>query len=407
MHRLTESDVHDYIKGICFKNGPPGLVGAEAEWLVRDPGAPERPVPLTLLRTLVEAAGPPPAGSTVTFEPGGQVELSSPPLQGPAAAHAALDADLAHLTAALTGAGLRLEGCGLDPLRPPHRQLQVERYTAMERYFDAGGPSGRTMMCSTASLQVCLDIGADPADAARRWRLLHRLGPVLTAAFANSPVWRGGPTGWRSARWAVWAGIDADRTRPVGGTDPVAAWTDYALRARVMAVRSDDGPWLPGGMTLAEWIAGGGPRPPGTDDLELHLSMLFPPVRPRGWYELRMIDALPAPWWPVPLAVAAALLDDAAAAEEAERAVHLLHGPGAADGSTGLWLRAARDALGDPPLAAAARTCFAAASAALSRAGALPLAALVDAYRDRYTERSRCPADDADRVPAPSVLGAS
>ncbi len=53
------------------------------------------------------------------------------------------------------------------------------------------------MMCATASLQVCLDIGADEKDATRRWRLAHALGPVLVAAFANSP-WNGdalGPAG--------------------------------------------------------------------------------------------------------------------------------------------------------------------------------------------------------------------
>ena len=60
----------------------------------------------------------------------------------------------------------------------------------MRDYFSAGGfaDAGLAMMCSTASVQVCLDIGADRADAARRWRLTHALGPLLIAAFANSPL---------------------------------------------------------------------------------------------------------------------------------------------------------------------------------------------------------------------------
>ena len=37
---------------------------------------------------------------------------------------------------------------------------------------------------------------------------------------------------------------------------------------------------------------------PDADDLEYHLTTLFPPVRPRGWLELRMIDALPEELWP-------------------------------------------------------------------------------------------------------------
>jgi hypothetical protein len=46
----------------------------------------------------------------------------------------------------------------------------------MREYF---GEFGLRMMCGTASLQVCLDIGADDKDAARRWQLAHALGPVL------------------------------------------------------------------------------------------------------------------------------------------------------------------------------------------------------------------------------------
>ncbi|MBB6170740.1 glutamate--cysteine ligase [Nocardiopsis mwathae] len=389
---LAKSDVRDYVHGICFKTGPPGRVGAEAEWLVTDPNRPDRSVPLTLLSDLVEEAGPPPSGSAVTYEPGGQLELSSPPLPGPASAHSALTTDLAHIGKHLHDAGLRLDGLGLDPRRPPVRQLTLPRYTAMERFFtEGGGAAGRTMMCSTASLQVCVDIGADPADTERRWRLVHALGPLLVAAFANSPVWRGRDTGWRCARWAVWAGIDASRTRPVPLDDPAEAWTRYALDARVMAIRRDDGPWLCSpGITFGQWLETRLPRPPTHDDLVYHLSTLFPPVRPRGHLELRMIDAVPEPWWPVPIAVVAALVDDPAAADAATAAIDRLpHGTGPA-----AWLTAARDSLTDPGLAACARACFAAASEALARMGAARLVPIVDAYRERYVERGRCPADD-------------
>src|SRR5258707_291778 len=38
---------------------------------------------------------------------------------------------------------------------------------------------------------------------------------------------------------------------------------------------------------------------PTADELAYALTPLFPPVRPRGWLELRMLDAVPAPWWRV------------------------------------------------------------------------------------------------------------
>lgn len=392
MAYLTENDVHDYIQGICFKTGPPGRVGAELEWLVIDRSRPHATVPLDRLRRLLAAAGPPPAGSTITFEPGGQLELSSPPLHGPAAAHTALAADLAHVEHHLQSADLYLHGTGLDPHRRPRRQLTQPRYTAMETFFDSGGPSGRTMMRNTASMQVCLDIGACPADAQARWDLVHLLIPVFIAAFANSPLWRGRPTGWRATRQLVWAGIDASRTRPARRRSPERSWTGYALDARVMAIRRPDRPWLiDPGLCFRDWLNGGHTPPPSLDDLIFHLSTLFPPVRPRGWLELRMIDTPPRPWWPVPLAVASALLDDSAAALQATEAAEKLHAGADPDR---LWLRAARDALTDPDIAACTRACFAAARTALPRMSAAALVPLLDAYEERYVAPGRCPADE-------------
>ncbi len=80
-----------------------------------------------------------------------------------------------------------------------------------------------------------------------------------------------------------------------------------------MCVRRDGGPWdVPEGMTFRQWSRTGAPSPPTREDLDYHLTTLFPPVRPRGHLELRMIDAQPGDdGWMVPLAVTAALFDDA------------------------------------------------------------------------------------------------
>ncbi|GAA3725437.1 ergothioneine biosynthesis glutamate--cysteine ligase EgtA [Salinactinospora qingdaonensis] len=396
MEHLTKADVYNYVNGICFKTGPPGRVGAETEWLIVDPARPRAPVPLERLTALVDDAGPLPAGSTVTYEPGGQLELSSLPCQGPAAVATALSADLEHITACLNDAGLRLHGNGLDPYRSPERQLTLPRYAVMERYFDSASPTGRTMMCSTASLQVCLDIGADTADAARRWRLAHRLGPLFVAAFANSPLWRGRPTGWSSTRWAVWSAIDASRTRAPTCDDPdgpAADWLRYALRARLMTIRRDTAPWIVDpGLRFGDWLVNGHPQRPTIDDFAYHLTTLFPPVRPRGWLELRMIDALPQQWCSVPIAVAAALIDDPVAADIAYAETERLCSGGVP--GRDVWLAAARHALAVPTIAESTRACFAAAAAALPRLGAADLVAAVDDYRARFVEQGRCPADE-------------
>ncbi|MEU5884658.1 ergothioneine biosynthesis glutamate--cysteine ligase EgtA [Spirillospora sp. NPDC047279] len=381
---LTLDDVQRYIRGVCFKNGPPGTVGAETEWFVVDAAAPGAHVPMSRLRAVVDEAGPPPNGSGVTYEPGGQLELSSAPFPGLTELYEGLSADLAHVAAALAAAGLALAGHGVDPERAPLFQADHPRYACMKGYFaQEFAEAGMAMMCSTASVQVCLDIGADPADAARRWRLAHALGPVLVAAFANSPLRAGERTGLRSTRQAIWTSLDPCRTAAPVGDDPAEAWSRYALDARVMVMRTPDGGWLADpGMTFREWVSKG---EAAQRDLEYHLSTLFPPVRPRGWLELRMIDALPDPYWPVPVAVATALVDDPRAAAAAEAATEPV---------ATRWLEAARCGLTDPALARAARECFAAALEALPRMGAAGLVPLVAAYADRYVDRGRSPADD-------------
>ena len=79
---LRTEQVHRRIAGICFKTGPPQhrrRLGAETEWIVVDPVDPAQPVDPNTLRHLQTLIGPPPGGSRLTIEPGGQVELSSQP----------------------------------------------------------------------------------------------------------------------------------------------------------------------------------------------------------------------------------------------------------------------------------------------------------------------------------------
>jgi glutamate--cysteine ligase len=259
----------------------------------------------------------------------------------------------------------------------------------METYFNSFGTEGRTMMCSTGAIQVNLDIGTGD-EVEERWRLVHLIGPTLAAAFANSPFLRGVPTGWRSTRLAVWRSLDRSRTSPVRLDCPgPESWTRYALEARVMMIRASQERYLPllERRSFEEWMTDGHEAGfPDLDDLAYHLTTLFPPVRPRGWLELRMIDGMPDPWWRVPVMIAAALIYDPEASQRARRAC-----APAAD----LWVEASRHGLAHPALASAARECFAAALEALPRIEAFgPSAAAAAAFHDRFVARGRSPADD-------------
>ena len=386
---LSDGLTHDPPGG----SAPPGpgrrLVGLEGEWHTRPVADPAADVRLDDLRGWTTPSPPLPGGSIVSWEPGGQLELSSPPVDGVQAAIDLLAEDAGAVGGALAERGIELVGAGLDPLRTPRRQLRSPRYDAMEAFFDGDGPEGRVMMTRTAALQVNLDGGVDDAEAERRWRRAHLLGPTLVAAFANSPWLAGRPTGWCSTRQATWHAMDPTRTSSALGPPGRSAWVDYALAARVMLIRCDDDRFVPlrRPLSFSAWLAGGHELGwPTAEDLDYHLTTLFPPVRPRRWLELRYLDALPEPWWRVAAAVTTALLDDEEAAEEAEEAAR----PTAA-----LWCEGARVGLRHPDLAASAARCFAAALGALARLGVdAATRDQCDAFVERYVAQARCPADD-------------
>jgi glutamate--cysteine ligase len=196
----------------------------------------------------------------------------------------------------------------------------------------------------------------------------------------------------------VWAAIDPSRTSaPAGADDPRVAYARWALDAQVLAVRRTGGSWsAPPGLTFRGWLRGdaAGLPAPTWDDLDYHLTTLFPPVRAQGHLELRAIDAQPADGWRVVAALVAALMDDPAA-----RAVAT-----ATALETGRSLEvAARQAMADPVLRRAGLTFVDTAVAALSRAGQPELAAEVGGFGERYPARGRCPADDHPTTPEGSA----
>lgn len=370
----------------------PEKIGLEFEWLTISAGHQDDRLDLAALQQAAADGGDLPAGGTVTFEPGGQLELNTRPTVGLDAVCDAAHADARELSRRLEQVGVALVPIGLDAVRPPRRVLTSGRYDAMEAAFDAKGPHGRRMMCNTAALQLNVDLGPDPCQ---RWHLAHAIGPTMIACFANSPFGEeagtGRPSGWVANRLATWWGIDSSRTAaPAQTDDPSDSWLRYALAANVLLIRGDsDAHTTPvlAPFSFAEWMASGHPAGwPTADDFAYHLTTLFPPVRPRGWLELRMLDAVDAAVWPVAVAVIVTLLTDPQTAALASTATA---------GTAGRWADAARCGLQDPDLARAADACFAATSAALPRTGAsTELCDAVGEYADRYVARRRCPADD-------------
>jgi len=381
----SREEAEGYVALICFKHGPPALHGVELEWTIHHRGDRDRPVTREALLAALgghapytlhpdpptdpaRPSDPLPHGSCVTVEPGGQVEISSPALASLPDLIDVVDADRARLDELLRASGLLRGRSALDCRRPPTRLLDVPRYAAMQSSFDAVGHDGSVMMCSTAGYQVCLDAGTAD-DVALRWHALHAVGPALVALFANSAY-----DGWRAARLRATFGTFPPFTAPppletVGRADPAAAWAALAMSAPVLCVRRDGDRWdAPAGLTFGDWVEHAGrrgtalsrlPRPTYAD-LDYHLSTLFPPVRAKGYVEVRYLDTQPDVTWEHPLLLLSALMSDRATTEAAVAAVR---------GSTDRWLEAARRGLDDEPVLEAASALVEIGAAALPRLG--------------------------------------
>ncbi|CAN5461058.1 ergothioneine biosynthesis glutamate--cysteine ligase EgtA [soil metagenome] len=401
VRELTGSaDAAQHVASASLIDAPVGQVGLEIEAHCFDLAEPRRRPTWDEIREVIDTVPALPGGSAITVEPGGAVELSGPPLDGVLSAITAMAADRTALRAAFADAGFGLVLLGADPLRPPHRVNPGPRYQAMEQFFVASdtGPAGAAMMTSTASVQVNLDAGPQEGWAGRV-ALAHALGPVMIAIAANSPLLDGQFTGWQSSRQMVWSQLDSARCGPIltaSDDDPATDWARYALKAPIMLVRTPDPvpvlDWVP----FADWADGVVPldgRRPTTADLDYHLTTLFPPVRPRGWLEIRYLDSVPDHLWPALVFTLTTLLDNPAAAAIAAEAV-------APVGTA--WDTAARVGLADRHLFAAANTCVATAAELAPPElveSMQTLAALVeqgrssgDAFADRVVEIGIVPA---------------
>ena len=336
-----------------------------------------------------------PDGAIVSYEPGGQIELSAAPARSASDLLRALREVVLPLRAAARDAGVELLSVGIEPangIEAVAPQLAGERYRRLASFLESIGTGGVRMMRQTAAFQTSVDWGPDPAAC---WRMLNAAAPYLTAIFANSPVYRGEPTGWRSFRARVWREMGGGRTGAfAAGDDAVDEYLEFALAAPAILLGSEGGPFLP----FAEWNRRGSAT---AADWAAHLTTLFPEVRPKGFVEVRCVDAVAPEWYAAPVV----LLSGICYHEPTLRAAaDLLGAP-----DRELLEPAGRLGLADPRIGPVAADLFAMGlegAAALGPAWAH--AHDMDearAFFDRYTRIARSPADDFPPAIGTAAIG--
>jgi glutamate--cysteine ligase len=240
-------------------------------------------------------------GSTISIEPGGQIELSTPPARHISELRTELDRHLAELRTCTDPARYAWVAAGVTPYstvgeitlnpRPRHR-LMAEYLPTKCRY-------ALHMMKATASTQATFDY-ADEADAGRKFSVALTLAPIVNAAFANAPLHEGKGTRFASFRGEIWQGMDPDRSGFLvdllrkGVT--FENWVAFVVGVPVLFI-DHHGELRPApGITFQQWMDRGvESRYPTLHDWEIHLSTTFTEVRLKQFMEVRGADANPAP----------------------------------------------------------------------------------------------------------------
>ena len=233
-------------------------------------------------------------GFSFTMEPGGQLELATDPRSSVGELDPTMDKIRRLVNGHLADTDYTLDPRAHTPVSKASEMelLPRSRYRIMNKTMTPRGPLTPNMMRATAGFQLTYDV-TDRVDAGRKLALLNRLAPVMAAISANSRTIEGRDSGFASYRHYVWLNTDRDRVGiPEGGLHAETAVDGYIRFARKAATLflKRDGELIEAPQRSFEQLVAEGEITP--EDLDLHLSSLFPFVRLRNYLEVRYLDAV-------------------------------------------------------------------------------------------------------------------
>ena len=254
-----------------------------------------------------------PDHSSITLEPGGQVELSGAPLETIHQTCREVTGHIKQVKDVADELGAGILGLGYQPKwsLDDVGWMPKGRYKIMREYMPTRGSLGLHMMLATCTVQVNLDFRSE-SHMAEMFRAALALQPLATALWANSPFRDGKKNDFLSFRSHIWTDTDPDRcgVMPFVFEDNFGfeSYVDYMLDMPMYFVYRDGQYIDASGLSFWDFMAGKLPALPGETpsikDWEDHLTTAFPEVRLKKFIEMRGADggpsknlcALPAFW---------------------------------------------------------------------------------------------------------------
>lgn len=262
--------------------------------------------------------------SSVSLEPGGQIELSAPPVHDIFDVQKQVQKFISELKlVGKTMPEIAFLAVGMHPFSTLDEISWVPktRYAHMSEYFKGRGVLSHHMMKRTATNQVNLDYTSE-GDAMCMLRTAMGITSIISALFANSSFAEGRPNGYKTYRMEIWKHTDPSRAGLLRKFfDKGRHFSDYLEYMLdmpfIFIVRSGDWTPLPG-LTFRQFLKNGYQGAKATlGDFELHLSTAFPEVRIKQYVEVRGVDCQSPDLIPAVAAFWKGILYDAVIREKA------------------------------------------------------------------------------------------
>lgn len=235
--------------------------------------------------------------AAVSLEPGGQVELSAPPVHDVFEIQRQVHRFLGELKqASASYPEIAWLAVGMHPFSTLDEISWVpkKRYDLMREYLGAHGTLSHHMMKRTCTNQVNVDFTGEK-DAMCMMRTALSITSIVTAMFANSSFAEGKPNGYKTYRAEIWKHTDPARTGLISQfTQPGKKFSDYleyVLDIPLIFIVRDGKFTALKNMTFRKFLREGYSGAQATlGDFELHLSVIFPEVRLKQYMEVRGVD---------------------------------------------------------------------------------------------------------------------
>jgi glutamate--cysteine ligase len=233
----------------------------------------------------------------ISLEPGGQIELSAPPVRNIFQIEEQIKVFIAQLREVRPRfKNVAFLAVGIQPFSSLDEIPWVpkKRYGIMSEYFEGRGKLSHWMMKQTATNQINLDYASEE-HAMQALRTALGISSIVSALFANSSFSEGGPNGFLSKRLQIWNNTDPSRTGLLTAfTRPDCTFRNYLdyILDMPMIFLIRNGEWIPAHhLTFRHFIRYGYQGMTATlGDFELHLSTAFPEARFKQYLELRGVD---------------------------------------------------------------------------------------------------------------------